>query len=106
MLLDANLLLYAADSASPFNEPAAAWLVDALNGDRAVALPWQTIGAFVRIATHPRVSDRPLSGEQAWSYVADWLAAPVTWIPPATERTAHVYARLNALLPITGNLVS
>lgn len=105
MLLDANLLLYAVDSSSPFHEPAAVWLEESLNGDVAVAFPWQTIGAFVRIATHPRVNERPLTGPQAWSHVDDWLATRVAWVPPASERTARIYASLNERLPITGNLV-
>lgn len=35
-----------------------------------------------------------MSGADAWQYVTDWLAVPVVWIPPATETTAAVYARL------------
>lgn len=105
MLLDANLLLYAVDATAPENEQAAAWLEQVLNGDRRVGLPWQTIGAFVRIATHPRVTANPLSASQAWDYVAAWLAADPTWIPPATERTAQVLGGLLMRTGGTGNLV-
>ncbi len=73
--------------------------------DRRVGLPWRTIGAFLRIATHPRVTENPLSGSEAWRYVADWLAIPVVWIPPANESTARVYARLCEQVGIAGNLV-
>lgn len=106
MLIDANLLLYAIDSGSPFNERAAVWLEDMLNGDRRVGLPWQTIGAFLRISTHPRVATNPLTSADAWGFVADWLASDPVWIPPATERTAAVYGRLVVDLDITGNLVT
>jgi len=106
MLLDANVLLYAVDSRSPFHQAAADWLEDAMNGDTRVALPWQTIGAFVRISTHPRVSDRPLTSERAWAYVEAWLGAGPTWIPSATEMTARRYGELSKLVPITGNLVT
>lgn len=105
MLLDANLLLYAVDRTSPNHEAASRWLVKVLNGDRRVALPWQTIGAFLRISTHPRVTTHPLDGTLAWSFVADWLAADPVWIPPATERTAAVYEQLLVGASITGNLV-
>lgn len=37
--------------------------------------------------------------------MAEWLAVPVVWIPPATETTALVYARLCEQVQITGNLV-
>jgi len=106
MLLDANLLLYAVDSGSPFNERAATWLEAVLNGDRRVGLPWQTIGAFHRISTHPRVATNPLSSVAAWAFISDWLASDPVWVPPATERTAAVYGRLVADLDVTGNLVT
>jgi len=105
MIVDANLLLYAVDENSSHNAAAAAWLQQTLNGDSRVGLPWQTIGAFLRIATHPRVTENPLSAPDAWRYIADWLAVPVVWIPPATEITARVYAWLCAQVDITGNLV-
>lgn len=105
MLLDANLLLYAVDRSSPDHDAAADWLTEILNGAERVGLPWQTIGAFLRISTHPRVTTHPLDGAAAWSHVADWLAAAPVWIPPATERTARVYERLVGARPITGNLV-
>jgi toxin-antitoxin system PIN domain toxin len=106
MLVDANLLLYAVDARSPHNPPAARWWQEALTGDRRVGIPWQTIGAFLRISTHPRVSANPLSPEEAWSYVRSWLEADPVWIPPATERTAAVLAGLIGRHRATGNLVT
>lgn len=106
MLLDANLLLYAVDATSPSHDRASEWLERTLNGDQRVGLPWQSIGAFLRIATHPRVTRNPLSTEDAWRHVQSWLDADPTWIPPATARTAVVLARLMRATPITGNLVT
>lgn len=106
MLLDANLLLYAVDGSSPQNQAASTWLQDVLTGDRRIGLPWQTIGAFLRLSTHPRVARSPLSSEEAWAYVASWLAARPVWVPPATERTASVLAGLVSRHGITGNLVT
>lgn len=105
MIVDANLLLYAVDESSVHNRAASSWLEQTLAGPTRVGLPWQTIGAFLRIVTHPRVVEEPLSGADAWRYVADWLAVPVVWIPPATGNTARVYARLREHVEITGNLV-
>lgn len=105
MIVDANLLLYAVDEASAHHRAAARWLEEALHGDGRVGLSWQTIGAFLRIVTHPRVTENPLAGAEAWQYVADWLAVPVVWIPPVTESTARVYAKLCAQVEVTGNLV-
>ncbi len=105
MLVDANLLLYATDSTSPEHEIASSWLTKALNGDRRVAIPWQSIGAFLRISTHPRVTRHPLTGAQAWSIARNWLSADPVWIPPATLRTARAYGELSELVSITANLV-
>lgn len=105
MIVDANLLLFAVDQRSAHNTAAASWWQEALDGDSRVGLPWQTIGAFLRIVTHPRVVENPLSGADAWNHVAEWLAVPVVWIPPATATTARVYARLCEEVEITGNLV-
>ena len=105
MIVDANLLLYAVDQTSAHNAVAASWLEDALGGDCRVGMPWQTIGAFLRIATHPRIAENPLSGSEAWRYVTEWLAVPAVWIPPATEATARIYAKLCEHIEIAGNLV-
>jgi hypothetical protein len=64
MLVDANILLFAVDEASPFHRAAASWLADRLNGPRRVGLPWQTLGAFLRISTHPRAAEHPLSPDE------------------------------------------
>lgn len=105
MILDANILLYAVDSDSVHHDVAARWLTEALNSDRRVGLPWQTLGAFLRIVTHPRIARSPLSGDEAQDYVDAWLAAPVSWVPPATERTVRVYGDLARRHQVTGNLV-
>ncbi len=106
MLVDANLLLYAVDAGSPHHGVASEWLEEVLNGDRRVGIPWQSLGAFLRISTHPRVATSPLTSVQAWSFVQDWLDAPVSWVPPATERTAAVLRSLVERHHVTGNLVT
>ena len=98
MLLDANVLLYAVDATSSRNAEAAGWLENVLNGDRRVGIPWQSIGAFLRIATHPRVMTSPLSSTDAWAFVQDWLDLDVVWVPPATARvTAAVAVRSGSI---------
>ena len=105
MLLDANLLLYAVDEGSPQHEAAAAWLTEQLNGPRRVGLPWTSLTAFLRIASHPRASDAPLDAEEAWSFVADWLRSGAAWTPAPTERHAEILGGLIRRHRITGNLV-
>jgi toxin-antitoxin system PIN domain toxin len=106
MLVDANILLYAVDRDSPFNASAAGWLTERLNGPGRVGLPWQSLTAFLRISTHPRASDRPLTSRDAWGHVEDWLSAESAWIPVPTERHADVLGSLILTYGLRGNLVS
>lgn len=106
MLLDANIAIYANDTTSVHHEDAKQWMAQALGGRRRVGVPWQSIGAFVRIITHPRITTEPLSAARAWQVVEDWLASPAVWVPPATEATARVYADLVRTVAPTGNLVT
>ncbi len=105
MLIDANLLLYAVDTQSPHHHAASTWLTAVLNGDRRVALPWQSIGAFVRIATHPKIMREPLTADGAAAYVDSWLACPVVWVPPTSSNTARIFTEILRQSGATGNLV-
>jgi len=106
MLLDANLLLYAVDRASPYHVAAAAWLTEQFNGPRRVGLPWQSLVAFVRISTHPRASANPLSPQDALDFVGDWLTQDVAWTPIPGHGHARVFTEFVAGQHLTGNLVS
>ena len=106
MILDANLLLYASNTADPRHEPAARFLETVLNGPRRVGLPWQCLTAFIRIATHSRVFPRPLPSDSAAGQVQDWLGAPAAWVPTPTEGHSAVFLGLVRELRLTGPLVS
>jgi uncharacterized protein len=106
MLLDANLLLYAVHERTPQHPRAAAWLTEQLNGPKRVGLPWQSLAAFLRISTHPRAFERPLTPATAWELVADWLDAPVAWIPQPGPEYARILGRLITSYEIRGNLVT
>lgn len=105
MLFDANILIYSADRDSVYFDRARDVVESALNGSQRVAIPWQTIGAFVRICTNPRVYSQPMSGTDAWDCVERWLERDVVWIPPAGHSTARAYRELATAIPITSNLV-
>jgi len=106
VILDANLLLYARNSADPRHERAAAVVQEALNGPRRVGLPWQSLTAFLRTATHPRVFPSPLTASAAAEQVQEWLAAPSAWVPVPTPRHGEIFLELVRDLRITGALVS
>lgn len=76
IVLDANLLLYAYDSASPHHAKARVWIEKALSGTTAVGLPWQTISAFLRIMTNPKLPGERFTLEEAVQLVDRWLEQP------------------------------
>jgi len=106
MLVDANILLFAVDTSSPFHASAAAWLTAQLNGPTRVGLSWPSLESFVRISTHPRATANPLAPEDAWSFVTDWLATDASWTPMPTENHADILGKLIADYQLSGNLIS
>ena len=105
MLIDANILLFAIDTRSAWHARAAEWLAAQLSGDQRIGIPWESLGAFVRIATHARASDNPLSPEDAWEFVEAWLEVPTVWVPTPTEAHADVFGGLVRKYRLTGNLI-
>lgn len=105
MLLDANLLLYAVNEQATQHDAARAWLTEQLNGHRRVGLPWQSLGAFLRIATHPRAFAHPLAPPVAWERITDWLQAPATWIPAPGPAHSELLGELVTRYELRGNLI-
>lgn len=105
MILDVNLLLFAVDEESPFHTRAREWLVQRLNESRRVAIPWQTIGGFLRIVTHPRALDHPLGPGEAMALVDAWLERDVVWIPTPGPSHAVILKELVELHDVRGNLM-
>jgi toxin-antitoxin system PIN domain toxin len=75
-VLDANLLLYAYDSASAQHTAARAWIEQLFSGSEPVALPWPTICAFLRIMTNPRLPGERFTLGEATLVVESWFAQP------------------------------
>lgn len=76
IVLDANILLYAYDEASDQHAKARAWVEEVLSGTDPVGLPWQTITAFVRIVTNPRLSGKRFTPSEAIDLVDQWVTQP------------------------------
>lgn len=106
MIVDANILLYARNSSDPRHNTARRWLESVLNGETRVGLPWSTIGAFFRISTNPRAFPDPLTPEEAWEQVTDWLDAPRAWTPEPTAAYREILGRLITENAVSGPLTS
>ncbi len=86
ILIDANILVYATVEQMPQHAKARDWLSQALSGRTRVGLPWQSLLAYVRIVSNPRVFSKPIPISVAWNQVKTWLEQPPAWAPAPTER--------------------
>ena len=106
IVLDANVLLYAYNPASSHHGACRAWLERALNGSEQIGLPWQTLLAFIRIATNNRVFERPLTAAEAAAIVDEWLACPrVVVVQPAHDYWTVLKEQLDSA-QVAGPLVT
>ena len=76
ILPDANLLLYAYNTATPQHDAAREWLEDVLHKPELTAFCWPVLLAFIRIGTNPRAFPQPLTPAEAALAVDSWLARP------------------------------
>jgi toxin-antitoxin system PIN domain toxin len=106
ILVDANLLIYAVDSASPHHRAARRWLEDTLSGTVRVGLAWSVLLAFLRIITSPAVFPRPISPEAALDYVESWLRQPYVQAVVPGEKHWLVFRGLLKASGTAGNLTS
>lgn len=85
-LVDANILLYAYNKSAEHHAACRRWLEQALNDPEPVGFAWQTLIAFIRIATNPRAFAQPLSSSQACSVVDALLQRPNVALVEPGER--------------------
>ena len=76
IVLDANILLYAYDSASSHHSKARALVERVFSAAAPIGLPWQTVTAFLRIMTNPRLPGERFSTQEAVQVVDRWLEQP------------------------------
>ena len=106
-LLDANILMYASFDVYPQHETTRLWLDERLN-DAGVPLgiPWESLLAFVRLASNPRVRTPALRVSEAWAQVEFWLSAPCVWIPEPTKNHRNILEALLRIPDMNSKLVA
>ncbi len=94
IVVDANLLIYSYNSSSAHHKKSATWLANTLSSTEVVGLPWQSILAFLRVVTNPRLSGMRATVEQASQVVDDWLQSPNVQILTPGERHWSILRRM------------
>ena len=105
-LVDANVLLYAVNTSSHQHAVAHRWLDTALVGDETVGLPWLSLIAFVRLATHPTIFPTPLSTDSAISQVEEWLETPAATVCEPGRHHLQLWRQALDAAGAGGNLVN
>jgi toxin-antitoxin system PIN domain toxin len=103
-VVDTNILLYAANRRSPYHLPSASAWEEWRSGSEAWLVTWSVVYEFLRSATHPRTYDRPLTFEEAWSFIETLRISPSFGILVETDRHAEVVRDLTHEYPrMSGN---
>jgi predicted nucleic acid-binding protein len=105
-VVDANILVYAADEDSPFHSRCR----ELIEEWREQASPWYTtwgiLYEFLRVITHQRVFRKPWSIIKALGHVEAILSSTSLGILTAGERHADVASEVIKSLPfLSGNLL-
>lgn len=105
-IIDANVLLYAYNADAPQQPAAAKWLEALLESGEAIALPWTTIWAFLRISTSSRIWANPLPAERSCEIVEEWLQQPGVVVMQPGPRHMEILKRLLVKYGVSGPLVA
>jgi uncharacterized protein len=106
ILPDANVLLYAINSASEHHGLARKAMAESFAQPRGVAFAWIALLAFLRLSTRAGIFERPLTLEQALQAIALWLDQPHAHTIHPTTKHREVLGRLLLGAGIAGNLTS
>jgi uncharacterized protein len=106
IVIDANLLIYAYDLASPDHKRSLVWLENVLSGVEAVGLPWQSLSAFLRVITNRRLAGVRVAVEHAVHIVEEWLQQPNVQILVPGDQHWPVLRRMILEGRASGPLVS
>jgi len=91
LIPDVNLLLYATNRRSPSHSDSQKWWHNVLNGSIQVGLCAPVLFAYVRMATNPRIFTHPISVEQAFAYVENWMDHTIVqWLEPDHSHLTRV----------------
>ncbi|HXE89356.1 MAG TPA: TA system VapC family ribonuclease toxin [Terriglobales bacterium] len=106
LVVDTNILVYAADADSQFHMPCRQWLDRQRGRADAWYTTWPILYEFLRITTHPRVMRQPWNAAAAWGFVTVLLSSPGLGVLVPTQRHPTLAEQVITELPhLAGNLL-
>lgn len=93
-IVDTSVLLPAVSSSLPQHEASRSALEAAINDERPLGLTWVVVNAFLRLTTKPGLFERPLTIEDAWDLVDEWLSHPGVRVVQETEEHPRLWSEL------------
>jgi len=106
LVVDTNVLLYAADRDSDFHDACRSYIERLRNDNTPSYLSWNICYEFLRVSTHPRVFQSPWATAAAWSFIEALLIAPGFDLITETARHQAVLQQTLSELPdLRGNVV-
>ena len=106
IVVDANLLLYAADTSSVYHQASRRWLEATFSEPEPVGLGWVAVLAFLRAGTNPRIRKDAFTLEEAAAIVAGWLARPTITLLNPGERHWQILRDMMTKGQVRGPLVT
>jgi uncharacterized protein len=106
IVVDVNLLLYAAIDGFPQHAPAHEWWVSAVNSDEVIGLTEPVIFGFLRLSTNARLIDPALEVADAAAIVRGWLDRPNVELLAPGRRHIEIALGLLEAVGTGGNLTT
>jgi toxin-antitoxin system PIN domain toxin len=105
-LVDANVLLHAANADAREHASARKWIEAAFLGSEPIGFAWIALLAFIRVSTRRGLLARPLRIADAFGVVEDWLRAHNAVVVHPGEDHAAILRSLLEPVGTAGNLTS
>lgn len=106
VLPDVNVLLTAHREDLPHHLEIRTWLEGVLGGESAYAMSELVLSGLLRVATHPRILERPSTLEEALSFVSDVRDRPNCLRVRPGSRHWSIFERLCRDAQTRGGLVA
>lgn len=104
-LIDTNILLHAANAASPSHRAARGFLEEHARLRTSWCISWPILYEFLRVSTHNRVFPKPLTAPQALEFAGALTAREeVAFLAPTSRHLAALETVVTELGHPAGNL--